>query len=208
MDVSNPLRTVTPGVDADVLAVLDRTFAPLSGLRVAELAGRGETQVRTVLRRLEQHGLVNSARYGNSVMYLLNRDHLLADAVHLLASTGDRLESCVAATVGRWATPSDGVAIFGSVARRDGDANSDVDLLIVRPDAVEADEPAWSQQRHDLVGWVGRWTGNRAQVIEVSRSELLDAASTDAPLVGSLRDDAVVVSDPGGTLAGVLGRQG
>lgn len=92
MDVGNPLRTMIPSVDGDLLAVLDRTSAPLSGLRVAALAQRGETRVRAVLNRLEEHGLVIAERHGNTVSYVLNRDHLLAPAVHLLAGAMQRLE--------------------------------------------------------------------------------------------------------------------
>lgn len=207
LDVGNPLRSVTPGVEADVLAVLDRTYAPLSGLRVAALAGRGETQVRTVLRRLEAHGVVEGERHGNSVVYVLNRDHLLAPAVHLMATAFDRLEHAIRTAVDSWEQPAEGVALFGSAARRDGDALSDIDLLVVRTDVVEADNDTWANQRHNLAELVDRLTGNRAQIVELSRSQLREAAASGQPLIGSLRDDAVIVTDPGAVLAGVLRRR-
>lgn len=77
VDVSNPLRAVAPGVESDVLAVLLRSHVPMTGARVAAMAARSETQVRVVLRRLEQDGLVEAERHGQSYSYVLNRQHIL-----------------------------------------------------------------------------------------------------------------------------------
>lgn len=194
MDPSNPLRAVAPGVEGDVLAALVRTRAPLTGARVGDLAGRSHTQVRDVLRRLEQQGLVVSEHHGNSYTYLLNRRHVLAEAVESMAGALDRVEHRVGEVVSRWPLPPVGVVLFGSFARRAGHSDSDIDLLVVRPASVDEDDGTWVEQRYDLARQVESWTGNRAQIIELSEAELVEAVGGDEPLVESLRADGIVLA--------------
>lgn len=193
MDVSNPLRAIAPGVEGDVLAALVRTHAPLTGARAARLADRSETQVREVMRRLEAQGLVRSERHGNSSIYVLNREHLLAEAVGLLASAADRAEGAIRELVAGWAAQPAAVALFGSFARRDGGPDSDVDILLVRPDPIDEDNDVWVAQRHALSRQVEAWTGNHVQILELSEAELHEARRRDEPLVESLRTDGVVL---------------
>lgn len=194
MDLSNPLRAVAPSVESDVVAVLMRSHLPMTGARVAALAERSETQVRVVLRRLEQHGLVEVERHGQSYTYLLNREHVLVPGLELLQQAMPTVEEMVRATTQGWAVPAATVVLFGSAARRDGDADSDIDLLIVREDDVDADDERWATQLHGLATSVERWTGNTVQIIDLSVSELATAQRREEPLVGELRADGVVLA--------------
>jgi hypothetical protein len=194
MELSNPLRSVVPTVDADVLSVLARSHAPLTGLRVQQLAGRSYGQVRAVLHRLVVHGLVLHERHGSTTSYVLNRDHLLAGPVEEMAGATAALEVEIRDMVDGWPLPPSAMLVFGSFARRDGDESSDLDLLLVRPPDVEADEPRWIVQREALVQTVERRSGNRAQIVELSTSELDEAVRRDEPLVAALRRDAVVLT--------------
>lgn len=194
MDLSHPLRAVAPGVEGDVLVVLLRTHVPLTGARVAALAGRGETQVRQVLRRLEQHGLVDVERHGQSYSYVVNRQHVLVPGVEALQQAMSTVERDVRALAEHWTVPPASLVMFGSAARRDGNADSDVDLLLVRSDDVDADDETWAKQRHDLAQSVERWTGNTVQVIELSTTELAKVVRRKEPLIGELRADGIVLA--------------
>lgn len=194
MDLSNPLRAVAPGVEGDVLAVLLRAHVPLTGARVAALAERGETQVRQVLRRLEQHGLVDVERHGQSYTYLMNRAHVLVPSLQALQEAMPTVEDGVRALVGDWTSPPASLVMFGSAARRDGGADSDVDLLLVRPDDIDPDDQTWAEQRHELAQSVERWIGNTVQVIELSTTELAKAGRRKEPLIGELQADGVVLA--------------
>lgn len=191
MDSTNPLRAIAPGVEGDVLQVLVRTRAGLTGARVAELAGRSGTQVRAVLGELERHGLVRSERHGQASSYLLNRDHVLADLVEGACRAAQRVEERVSGAVLSWSVQPVAVALFGSFARRDGDTESDLDLLVIRPDAVGPNDDAWTAQRHALARQAESWSGNRVQVLELSAAELAEAVQHDEPLIEGLRQDAV-----------------
>jgi hypothetical protein len=194
VDLSNPLRAIGPGVEGDVLPVLLRTHAPLTGARVAALAERSETQVREVLRRLEQHGLVEVERHGQSYSYLLNREHVLVPGLELLHSAMPTVEGDVRQLVAGWAVAPAGLLMFGSAARRDGDADSDIDLLLIRPDDRDADDDAWATQRQELARRVERSTGNAAQILELSTAELAKAVRRGEPLIVQLRADGILLA--------------
>lgn len=193
MDPQNPFRTLAPSVDGDVIQVLARTHAPLTGAKIAVLAERSPSQVRVVLQGLERHGIVHSERHGQAYSYALNRDHVLAEAVELIFTAGERFERRVADAIAAWPVEPTGVALFGSFARRDGDADSDVDVLLVRPSNVTDDDEEWNAQRRQLAASIQRWVGNPAQILELGEEELTTAIRRDEPLVENLRRDAVTV---------------
>ena len=194
VDLSNPMRAVAPGVESDVLAVLLRSHAPLTGARVAALAERSETQVRVVLRRLQQHGLVEAERHGQSYSYLLNREHVLAPGLEQIHRAMPTVENMVRSVVQQWTLAPASLVMFGSAARRDGDADSDLDLLLVRDDATNADDETWAEQRHALARDVERWTGNTVQIVDLSESELAKAVRRKEPLISGLRADGIVLA--------------
>jgi predicted nucleotidyltransferase len=208
VDVSNPLRSIAPTVDADVLAVLARTHAPLTGLRVQQLAGRSYAQVRLVLHRLVEHGLVLSEQLGNTNSYVLNRDHVIADPLQSIVHAATTIEDELRGMVAGFALQPVAVVLFGSYARRDGDAASDIDILLVRADDVDAEDAAWVDQREALEDTLRGRSGNRVQYVELSASELDDAIARNEPLVESLRGDGVLVAGAAPGLAGLAGRLG
>lgn len=66
-----------------------------------------------------------------------------------------------------WQLPPVAAALYGSAARHDGDAASDIDILLVRPASLGSRErELWNDQVHWLRGLVQRWTGNRCQVTD------------------------------------------
>lgn len=197
MDLSNPMRAVAPGVESDVLAVLLRSHAPLTGARVAAMAERSETQVRVVLRRLEEHGLVEAERHGQSYSYLLNREHVLVPGLEQLHQAMPTVEDRVRSAVQEWTLAPATLVLFGSAARRDGDAHSDIDLLLVRDDTTNTDDETWAEQRHALARDVERWTGNTVQIVDLSESELAKAVRRNEPLISGLRGDGILLAGRG-----------
>jgi predicted nucleotidyltransferase len=181
MNVADPVVSVVPSLHGPVLAVLAHTSAPLRQADVHRLAAAGSySGVRKVLRQLVEHGVVEEVPGG----FRLNRDHLAADAIVQLGS----LHRLLAERLRRWADGHDGVefvGLFGSVARRDGDETSDIDVLVV------ADLPAEvrSALRDELTDLLTRWTGNDGHV------QVLDGGGVDrlldgrAPIVESWVDE-------------------
>ncbi|MFE6617002.1 nucleotidyltransferase domain-containing protein [Amycolatopsis sp. NPDC057786] len=191
MDLSRPLMTVTPTLDGDVLAVLaDHDGIFTTGQLHRLLVRHSEEGIRKVLRRLVKQGVVVSGRVGNAFTYRLNRDHLAAEHIiglaqirrTLLERIEDRLES--------WEVPPVYAAVFGSVARGEMTEDSDLDLLLIRPD--DADDDRWEAQVHELAAEVTRWTGNDTRPLEFTEAELAERACDEVVLRDVARDGLTV----------------
>ena len=191
MDVSKPFTALSSGVDADVLVALAGSTKPRSGRELARRAGRSNTGVQHVLDRLVDHGLVDRGEVGRTYLYSLNREHLLAPVVEQMADAPTELIRRLRDVIGDWKTPAVHASLFGSAARGDGDARSDIDLLIVRAADVDPDDAVWRGQVDALADLVRRWTGNHAGIAEVSEGELPRLREDRPPVVERVREDAV-----------------
>lgn len=194
MDVSCPYAAVCPSLDGDVLRVLAGTTLGLTGREVAAMTGRrSHSGVLDVLHRLTEHGLVKRVPLNRGYLFSLNREHIAADAVYLLMNLRTELFDRIGKTIDGWQIAPVYASVFGSTARGDGDTGSDIDLLIVRPAQVGADQPDWQAQVDGLRERIEAWTGNLASIADVSESELVELRRLKRPIVRELDVDAIVV---------------
>ncbi len=174
--------------------LLAGTQQPLTGRGVSRLVRRGsQAGVNRALLRLSGQGLVTAQRAGNAVLYSLNRQHLAADAVLSLAGIRSRLIEQLKTELKRWAVKPIQAAMFGSAARGDGDEASDIDLFVVRPGRLDAEDNRWRQQLSRLAELVFMWTGNHLGIAEVGLSELASLRRRRPEVVQSLERDAVTL---------------
>ncbi|TWD80710.1 hypothetical protein FB561_1797 [Kribbella amoyensis] len=197
MDFGRPIGTVVPSLDGAVLEVLAGADHGLSGRQVHGLAGVGSVAgVRLVLQRLTSTGLVHVTEAGNSLLYTLNRKHLAAQAVELLAGLRGTFVQSLRAELATWSLPPVHAGLYGAAARGDGDLDSDVDLLLIRPEDVAPDNRLWDHQTAELLQTVVDMTGNPAQVHDLSLPELAIHVRTDNPLVDTWHDEAILLHGP------------
>ena len=196
MDVSHPYRVISHQLDGAALHVLTGATEGMSGRRVAELTGNAQEGVRKALRRLVEAGIVERQEAGNAILYSFNRRHLAAPAVEQLTDLRRALLTRLAEAVRAWEPAPLHASLFGSAARGDGDSSSDIDLFVVRPDSVEADAPAWREQIERLPDEIRDWTGNHANIVEVSESALADLRHRRPAVVDGLEVDAVTLVGP------------
>lgn len=172
MDLARPFASVSPGVEADVLVALADSAAHRTGRELARLSGRSVTGVQHALDRLVDEGLVHRAEAGRSYLYSLNREHLLAPAVEVMAGARWKLVERLRELIGGWKSPTFHASLFGSAARGEGNAASDIDLLVVRPSKTDAEDPTWRRQLDELAEEVWAWTGNHAGIAELSEADV------------------------------------
>jgi len=196
MDVSRPYGVLSHPLDGAVLHVLTGTTEGLSGRRVAELTGNAQEGVRKALQRLAGTGIVEQREAGNAILYSFNRRHLAAPAVEQLTDLRRVLLTRLAEVLGEWTTAPLHASLFGSAARGDGDTASDIDLFVVRPAVVEADAPAWREQIDRLPEEIRDWTGNHANIVEISEHSLADLRRRRPPVVENFEADAVTLLGP------------
>lgn len=202
MDWSTSTAALMPGLDGVVLRQLFQVDAPQSAADVHRRAGSGSLNgVRYALDRFAEQGLVEVIKIGNTFGYGLNPDHLvypaLAAALETLDPWGElarRLQDLVeerlaSAVAPRWVS----LSVYGSVVRREAGTTSDVDLLLVTPEAVAAD--AWVDGLADaLHRAVPRWTGNDAHVHRMTDRSLARAVRDSDPIVASWTNEAITVA--------------
>jgi predicted nucleotidyltransferase len=197
MNVARPYSAVCQSLESDVLNVLAGTSRPLTGREVARLAGRkSHSGVLGALIRLHEHGLVDRQEAGRALLFTLNREHLAAPAVIVLAGMRRELIERLQQTMERWALTPVHASMFGSAARGDGDTQSDIDLFIVRPRDVDDHDFVWREQLDDLVVSVRHWTGNHAAVSEVGETEMSQLRKSGRPIVTELRNDGIRLCGP------------
>jgi len=202
--LSQPLLLVTPTLDGDVLTVLALANAAFTPGEVHRILGRhSEDGIRRVLRRLSDQGIVTSVRAGKGSVYRLNREHLAARHIEGLARIRAELVIRIHDHVAGWQVKPDLVAVFGSAARGDMTASSDIDLLVVRA-ASQRPGDAWHAELADLADHVTAWTGNDARILEFTAEEVASAAGTE-PVLESVRDEGIVVFGKPEYLRQVLG---
>lgn len=195
MDVARPYTAICPTLDSGVLNVLAGTTRPLTGREVARLMGRAShSGALDALNRLAESGLVDRQEAGRALLFTLNREHLAAPAVDVLAGMRTELLNRLQHTIEGWEVAPLHVSMFGSAARGEGDRGSDIDLFVVRPSGVSEEDSRWRAQLDELAHNVRRWTGNRAGIAEVAEGELGRLRKDAPPIVAELRSDAVALA--------------
>jgi predicted transcriptional regulator len=172
MDVSRPYLAISPTIDTRLLVALAGSREPRSGRRLAEEIGRSRTGVQLVLDRLVKDGLVHRVEAGRAFLYTFNHEHLLAGAVQEMSGARAQLVHRMRALVGDWQTEPFHLSVFGSAARGDGDRESDIDLFLVRPRSIEAEDERWRTQVEELAERINQWTGNHAGIVELEEKQL------------------------------------
>lgn len=96
--------------------------------------------------------------------------------------------------VANWEVEPIHAGLFGSFTRGTADSDSDIDVLLVRPAALaDVEETAWVEQLARLDQQIRAWTGNPAQIIDLTPSNLGQMARDNDPLFESCRADGIRV---------------
>ena len=192
MDLAMPLAVVTPTLDAAVLHALADTTARASGAQVHRMAGTGSPDgVRRVLTRLVAQGIVLADQHPNATFYLLNRDHVAADAIVALTRLRSTIIDRITDAVSHWSPEPVHASLFGSFARGEATTNSDIDILVVIGPASAADQDTRATQIDQLSADVLRWTGNRGHIVDPTPDTLAAMIAAQDPLLVSWRTDHI-----------------
>lgn len=194
MHAGSPIRSVIPSLEGPVLSVLAGTTAPLSGRRVASLAGVSHPAATACLGRLARAGIVTASPQGPSILYTANREHLAWPAIEALANLRSTTLELLRTTTCGWEVAPEAAVVFGSFARGDGDENSDIDMLLVRPASL-AENPAglgqWQEQLRALSDAVELATGNSLQLLDEDLPKLRRRLDADDPILASWARDGI-----------------
>ncbi|MHB8247026.1 MAG: MarR family transcriptional regulator [Acidimicrobiales bacterium] len=185
MDYTEPVEALVPGVHGKVLGVLARNQTELSMRAVARLARVSPQQSSVVLGHLIDLGIVERRDVPPVALVRLSPDNLAAQTVAALAGLRqtvlDRLTDLAASI-----TPAPAsLVVFGSFARGQARAGSDLDVLAVRPAGLPHDDDGWTDSLGAWSDRARRTVGNPINLVEVSADELPELLSCPAPSLWS-----------------------
>lgn len=95
--------------------------------------------------------------------------------------------------------------VFGSLARGEAGAGSDLDVVVVRPASVGEDDEAWALGLEEWRRQAQRLTGNRVEVVELGEGDVGRLLRGRRQLWVDIKRDGVVVF--GRQLAELQGRR-
>lgn len=192
MQLQRPLGVIASSVSVDVLAVLARADAVFTPPEVHKVVGEhSEDGVRKALRTLDRQGIVLSERSGQAVRYQLNRQHLAAPHIVALASLRQTLIDRLRDVIDGWSLPCTYASLFGSAARGDMGVESDIDLFVVRPTEVDAEDPQWNDQVDSLEARTRAWTGNDVRTLQQDAAEVRDGLRLGLRVLADIREQGV-----------------
>ncbi len=158
-----------PGAQGRVLAVLAETTAELNLRTIAQLAGISQAQASRLLPGLVALGVVERREVPPASLFQLVPEHIASQALLALARSTDTVLDEMGRLAGALPHPPVSVIVFGSLARREAEAGSDIDVVMVRP--AEVDDDAWSASLEAWRREVRLLAGNPVEVLEVSADE-------------------------------------
>ena len=177
MFFGEPFGGVIPGARGAVLAVLLRTDAPLTGRQIhAVLSDQyGLWSVQGTLKALAQLGLIRSRIVGRAGVHTINEDHAALSALRALLDPVAALKEVVEQTIDPGVQ---GVLLFGSIARGEATADSDIDLAVIA-------ERDW-QGQVKVEDTIRTRLGNDCDVLAFTPAEFTKLAHDGEPAVNDI----------------------
>ena len=171
MRLQHPFEIITPTLDGEILSVLAGADDWFSVNTIHELLShRSDEGIRKTLKRLVSVGIADELGAGRAFLYRLNRDHLGAEAIIVIARLKQLFYTKLTEMFLAWEIQPRYVALFGSAARAQMNLESDVDILFVQPD--DAIEHVWDEQINQLVLTASRWIGNEIRPLLYTESDV------------------------------------
>lgn len=188
-----PIEAVIPGAQGRILSLLAETTAPLNLRTLARLAGVSPAQASRVLPCLVDLGIVERSEVPPSSQFLLARSNVAAQAIVELGRSQATATDRMGLAAASMSMAPESVIVFGSFARGDAVAESDIEVVVVRTDEIDEEDEAWSAAldawRRDAVSI----TGNPLDILEVPLSEAASKLRGRSEFWKAVRRDGVCI---------------
>lgn len=143
------------------------------------------------MERFEALGIISRRVVGRSHLVTLT-DSAAARVLRQLDRLHDSVLGQMRETAGRIVPAPESIIVVGSFARGTAGIDSDMDILVVRPSTVKADDPSWQDSLAEWLDDCAELVGNPVAEIVIGREEL--TRHRDEPLWVAIRDEGIVIS--------------
>lgn len=189
---------------AALLRALFEAKSAESGRSLARIAGVSSAQTNSLLRRLVSLGLVTESSKPPSLLFELNRANWLVERLRPIFELEAERNSWLAGRLRSLSISPIAAVVFGSVARGEDDANSDLDLFLLWPDGKAGSELVWeelAQIRQDFI----ELFGNELSLVHAKVSELSESIEARRRFARQLIEDGEPIF--GGALIAELAKE-
>jgi predicted nucleotidyltransferase len=193
VDYTRPVQTLIPGTQGKILGVLAETTAQLNLTTISRLAGVSLAQASRVLPELVHLGLVERVEAPPSALFRLMDDNIVGRLVRSMTDLRHLALRAIGDSAALQKSRPELVIVFGSFARGEADADSDLDLVIVRPAGIDDDDSAWADSVVTLSRDVARALGNPVNILEVRANDLERRLKSRSELWKSICTEGIVV---------------
>jgi DNA-binding transcriptional ArsR family regulator len=168
-----------------VLRFLIRTEAELSGREMARAVGISHVICSRSLQELAQHGLVTMKKVGRSILYSLNKQHILVD--EMLIPLFKKEESLFQSLTKEILRPLSeqkpiSLTLFGSqIDEERARPDSDFDILCIIPDKINLKKFKNALSQSESL--VEKRFGNYASLLIMKKTDFLKRRKMKDPLI-------------------------
>jgi predicted nucleotidyltransferase len=196
MDYRRPVEALIPGATGRILAALARVETELPVSTLASIAGVGRTRASGIIGELSDLGIAERREVGRTVLVSLARHSAAGELIDRLAHLGAEVIARLRSLATELEPAPAALLVFGSFARGEADASSDLDVLAVRSPAANPERWAaalsvFAEQAHDLAG-------NPVQLLDYDLDDLRRKAGPKAKVGrdfwNAVRRDAIVLA--------------
>jgi predicted nucleotidyltransferase len=177
-----------------VLRVLRGVGVPLNASQIAARTKLTRPAVATVLADFAEMGIVQSSSAGRANVHTLIRDNVLVTQLiePLFAAEEEQPEELAAQLRATFSHAAESVVLFGSYARGDQDADSDVDVALVARDPSAKELLEETVLTHDVE--FRRQFGATLSPLIYEAREAAELHSRAPGLFKSISEDGIVLS--------------
>jgi predicted nucleotidyltransferase len=193
VDFRHPVEAAIPGAQGRIIAALLGTSGELNLRTIARVAGVSIAQASRVLPRLVDLGMIERREVPPTSLFRLVPEHVATRALSELADSRGVVMNEMRHAASKIRPAPVSVITFGSFARGDSDVDSDIDVLIVRPTGIDADDERWAQTLERWRTFVSRVAGNTVEILEVEAAAVAAKLSGGTQLWRDIHCDGQVV---------------
>lgn len=193
MDFRYPIQSVIPGAQGKVLAALIGTTGELNLRTVARLADVSIAQASRVLPDLVELGMIKRREIPPSSLFRIVPEHVATRVLLDLASARRNVMTAMGRLADTFNPAPMSVIIFGSFARGDDDAKSDIDVVVVRPTDIVAEDGAWLDAVEQWKAEVEQLAGSTVEIIDIDAGDIAIKLKGKTQLWRDVRRDGQVL---------------
>ncbi len=140
MNFTDPLNQILGQLSKiKILRYLIRVNVAMNGREIAKAVGLSHVKCHAALKELAEQGMISMRRIGRSNVYEIQQDHLVVkDWLKPLFREEEKLKNRLARMIISCLTiKPESIILFGSVARKQDQPGSDIDLLFIMPGGTD-----------------------------------------------------------------------